>query len=63
MTMSSGASSGGNSPSPQPSGFRSASSRLTIWLRPLLVERLTEYGSVTRFVSTAPVLGAKTVTS
>ena len=45
------------------SGFRSASSRLTIWLRRLLADRLTEYGSVTRLVSTAPVLGAKTVTS
>ncbi len=49
--MSSGAASAGAAMLSQPSGFHFASSRFTNWLRALSVERLTEYGSVTSFVT------------
>ena len=47
MTLSSGAATAGFCRVSQPAGLRSASSRLTNWLRTLSVARLTEYGSVT----------------
>ena len=47
----------------QPAGARSASSSDTIWLFVELVDRLTEYGSVTTLRSTSPVEATKTSTS
>ena len=47
----------------QPAGLRDRALRSTSTERSELVVRASEYGSVTRFTSTAPVLGAYTVTS
>ena len=44
----------------QPAGLRSASARFTNWLRTLSVARLTEYGSVTSFVTNEFVAYEKT---
>jgi hypothetical protein len=56
-TMSSGASMAGLTIVSHPAGLRSASSRLTNWLRTLSVARLTEYGSVTSLVTSASTAG------
>jgi hypothetical protein len=50
--MSSGARSGGLVTAFQPAGARAGSDRSTMTLREEFVVRATEYGSVTRFVST-----------
>ena len=47
----------------QPAGFSARSSRSASTERCELVVRATEYGSVTRFTTTVPVVGAYTVTS
>src|SRR5665811_935713 len=47
----------------QTAGFSAGSARSTATERVEFNVSATEYGSVTRFVSTAPVVGAKTTTS
>jgi hypothetical protein len=61
--MSSGAASGGLPSVLQAGGARAGFARSTIWLRPELRDSETEYGSVTRFVSTRIVDGCQTSTS
>ena len=56
--MSSKACSGGFRSRFQPGGASAGSSKETSWLRVLLTERLTEYGSVTRLVTTPRAAGA-----
>ncbi len=62
-TMSSGAASGGLTSELHPAGASAGSARSTIWLRCEFVDSESEYGSVTRFVSTCIVAGCQTSTS
>ena len=61
--MSSGLASGGFFTRSHPRGSRLLESRSTTWLRALLVDSDSEYGSVTWLVTTCWVLGAQTFTS
>ena len=55
--MSSGRARSGLATESQPAGASAGSDRSTIWVRVEFIDSDTEYGSVTRLVSTAPVDG------